>query len=347
MAIHHYAKLRAQLDPHTANMSWRVRDLLTAYGWPSGMMGRGAIGLVELGGGWLSSDVAAFCHANALPGPMVTGHSVNGTPIPAFGKSDADGEVGLDIQLAAASFSVATGQPARINVYQASDIASGIDAAVADRVAAISCSWGDDEAQWDPNDIALTRAAIARAVAAGVVFCACAGDNDSSDGGKTPANVDYPGSDPDTLCCGGTSKTLTTETVWNNNPGNADGSGTGGGYSTVFQPLPSWQIGAPHGPGRMVPDVAANADPNTGYRIWLGGQVQVIGGTSAVAPLYAGFLAARAGAHGWVNPLFWRNPLAFHDITQGDNGMFRARVGPDACTGLGVLNPARLRAILG
>jgi subtilase family serine protease len=123
--------------------------------------------------------------------------------------------------------------------------------------------------------------------------------------------------------------------VWNNDPGETDGSGTGGGFSTVFAPLPSWQIGAPNGPGRMVPDLAANADPNTGYKIVLNNQTIIRGGTSAVAPLFAGLFAAFGRKLGYVTPKLWLNPMCFNDITVGDNGAFRADRGPDPCTGLG------------
>ena len=86
-------------------------------------------------------------------------------------------------------------------------------------------------------------------------------------------------------------KLPTSETVWNNDPGNPSGNGTGGGYSTLFPPQP-WQAGAPQGPGRMVPDVAADADPYTGYELYVHGAGVTLGGTSAVSPLYAGLFAA-------------------------------------------------------
>jgi subtilase family serine protease len=85
----------------------------------------------------------------------------------------------------------------------------------------------------------------------------------------------------------------------------------------------------------MVPDVAANADPNTRYNIVLRGAQMTIGGTSAVAPFYAGLFASFGNKLGFITPELWLNHLCFNDITQGDNGSFRARVGPDACTGLG------------
>jgi subtilase family serine protease len=135
--------------------------------------------------------------------------------------------------------------------------------------------------------------------------------------------------------CGGTTKTATSETVWNNDPGNASGEGTGGGYSTLFQPMPTWQIGAPNGPGRMVPDVSADADPNTGYNIILHGAPVTIGGTSAAAPLYAGLFASFGAKLGFVTPELYLNQVCFNDITQGDNGAFRAQPGPDPCSGIG------------
>jgi subtilase family serine protease len=174
-------------------------------------------------------------------------------------------------------------------------------------------------------------------VTAGMVVFAASGDNDSADGGATPANVDLPAAAPHVIGCGGTKKLKDPkkpETVWNDNPGKADGEGTGGGFS-IFFPMPSWQANAPHGPGRMVPDVAANADPNTGYEIQLYGATEVVGGTSAVAPLYAGLFASFGTQLGFVTPELYLNNVCFNDITEGNNGAYRASAGPDPCTGLG------------
>ena len=82
------------------------------------------------------------------------------------------------------------------------------------------------------------------------------------------------------------------------------------------------------GPGRMVPDVAADADPSTGYNIIVHGQPETEGGTSAVAPLYSGLFAAFGTKMGFVTPKLWANQLCFNDITQGDNGFYRAGPGP-------------------
>jgi hypothetical protein len=315
---------------------WNVPDLCAAYNWPTELAGGGVIAIVELGGGWVQSDMNQFFTGIGQPVPQITDVSVDGTQnTPNPDPNGPDGEVALDIEVAAAAYYVATGKPATIRMYWAQDIAAAVRAATADGCDVCSISWGADEANWGAQAGNDMEQAATAATAAGMVVFAASGDNDSSDGGPNPANVDLPASAPHVIGCGGTSKTRTQETVWNNDPGNPSGHGTGGGFSTLFKPMPPWQAGAPHGPGRMVPDVAANADPNTGYNIILHGAPITIGGTSAVAPLYAGLFASFGTKLGFVTPELWLNHLCFNDITQGDNGMFRARVGPDACTGLG------------
>lgn len=326
---------------------WRVPDLCQAYAWPTGLAGGGTIGIVELGGGWTTSDMQAYFQSIGQPVPSIVDVSVDGTQN-APGSSDADGEVALDIQVAAAAYAAATGgKAARIRVYWAQDIASAVRAAAKDGCDVCSISWGADEATWGRAAADDMEQAAAEAVAAGTIVLAASGDNDSSDGGASPANVDAPASCPHVVGCGGTQKTRGNETVWNHEPGNASGEGTGGGYSTIF-PMPAWQLsgGAPAGPGRMVPDVAANADPSTGYEVFFGGSAQVVGGTSAVAPLYAGLLAALGQKLGFVAPTLWSRESAFSDVVAGDNGTYQASVGPDPCTGLGAPIGARIAQLL-
>jgi len=340
-----YAKSAA--GSHAAEAKpWNVTDLCEAYDWPSGLAGGGVIAIVELGGGWHARDLELFCQSNNMPVPMVTDVSVDGTRNRSGVDPDSDGEVALDIQVAAAAYSKATGKPATIRVYWASDIAPGLRAAIHDGCDVCSISWGSDEATWGTAAAQDMEQAAAAAVAAGMIVFAASGDNDSSDGGPNAANVDTPASCPHVIACGGTRKTPGQETVWNNNPGRPSGEGTGGGFSMLFQPVPGWQIGAPHGPGRVVPDIAANADPETGYNVVLNGEVSPTGGTSAVAPLYAGLFAAFGTKLGWVSPALWSNPVCFNDISVGDNGAFRARPGPDACTGLGSPIASRLADLL-
>jgi subtilase family serine protease len=337
------------LQPRAApSAPWNMADLCAEYDWPGGAPGRGVIAIVELGGGWTQEDIAQFFAQSGLDSnlmmPSVTNVSVDGAQNSPGQDPGADGEVALDIQVAAAAYAIATGQPATIRMYWASNalgsIAAAVRAATADGCDVCSISWGSDEANWGAQAGTNMEQAAKAATDAGMVVFAASGDNDSSDGGPNPANVDLPASCPHVIGCGGTRRLKRTdpheplpETVWNNTPGNPSGEGTGGGYSTIF-PMPDWQI-ALSGPGRMVPDVSANADPDTGYEIVVGGSPTVVGGTSAVAPLYSGLFAAFGTKLGFITPTLYKNQVAFNDITQGDNGAFRASPGADPCSGIG------------
>jgi kumamolisin len=212
----------------------------------------------------------------------------------------------------------------------------------------ISISWGGPESNWTSQAMTALDAACQTAAALGVTITVAAGDNGPTDG-ATGNNVDFPASSPHVLACGGTKldangSTLVSEVVWNELAIN-DGA-TGGGVSNQF-PLPSWQANsnvpgsAASSGGRGVPDVSGDADPNTGYVIRVDGQTSVIGGTSAVAPLWAGLIAVanqQLGARvGFIQPAIYaaKAAAAFNDITEGNNGAFSAAPGWDACTGLG------------
>jgi kumamolisin len=186
------------------------------------------------------------------------------------------------------------------------------------------------------------------------------GDNGSSDGVTDSQNhVDFPASSPNVLACGGTTLqtangAIQSETVWNDG---AQGGASGGGFSVQFG-LPSWQLKAgikpPSGGGRGVPDVSGDADPETGYEVLVDGQSMVIGGTSAVAPLWSGLIALlneKLGKPvGFMQPALYglaASKDALHDITQGSNGAFSAAVGWDPCTGLGSPNGENLLTALG
>jgi kumamolisin len=247
---------------------------------------------------------------------------------------------------------------ARIAVYFAPNTSRGflnaVLAAVHDdsrRPSVISISWGAPESEWTRQSLAAMDQAFRAGAQLGVTVCAAAGDSGSSDGvddGET--HVDFPASSPHVLACGGTRLVasggrLRSETAWGGP--RADGA-TGGGVSAVF-PLPDWQARAnvPHSPnpggfaGRGVPDVAGNADPATGYRIRVDGELGLIGGTSAVSPLIAG-LIARINQRtrrpvGYLNRRLYGvdDRKIFRDVTSGTNGAFDAARGWDACTGLG------------
>ncbi len=334
---------------------WSVPDLCAAYNWPTGLAGGGVIAIVELDGGWVQSDMDAYFQSIKQPTPTIIDISVDSTrnnPNQHIGaQKDPDSEVAMDIQVAGAAYYAATGKPATIRVYWSSYIPTAVRRATADGCDVCSISWGSNEASWGASDAHDMEAAATAATGAGMVVFAAAGDNDSGDDGTTPANVDVPASCPHVVGCGGTFKTLAEETVWNNTPGQPNGDGTGGGYSALF-PAQSFQIGAPPAPanapagkGRMVPDVAGHADPNAGYTMYVHGATRTAGGTSAVAPLYAGLFAALGTKLGFVTPKLWQNQTAFTNITTGSNGVYSAGPGPNPCSGIGSPIAASIAAL--
>jgi kumamolisin len=208
---------------------------------------------------------------------------------------------------------------------------------------------------WNPQSLTAFNQAFEDAALLGITVCAASGDNGSSDGSEDGApNVDFPASSPYVLACGGTSliasnDTIASETVWNDSP--AD-SATGGGISSFF-PVPAYQSAVklpPDAGGSSfrdcgVPDVAGVADPNTGYFTLVDGSWGVVGGTSSVAPMWAGLIALlneKLGKPvGYLHPALYSTALsreALRDITEGNNGSYYATPGWDACTGLGSPN---------
>jgi kumamolisin len=326
--------------------SYTPLQLGDAYAFPAGTDGSGqSIAIVELGGGFAQSELDTYFQRLGVPRPTVTAIGVDGgTNQPGSDPQGADGEVLLDIEVAGA---LAPG--AAISVYFAPNSDAGFLDAVSEAVhatptpAAVSISWGQSEDAWTAQARAAMDSAFADAVQLGVVVTAAAGDNGSSDGaGDGRDHCDFPASSPNVLACGGTTLTSSDETVWNDGGGRG---ATGGGVSDAFA-RPQRQAGVDvPGQGRGVPDVAGNADPQTGYQVLVDGSDLVIGGTSAVAPLWAALVARLAEAtggllHGFADSLYsgagsGSTPAGFRDVTAGDNGSFTAAPGWDACTGLG------------
>ena len=312
--------------PHAGGQSYDAVSLCAAYGWPTAVSASPrTIVIGELGGKFYPSDVQAWASRMGIPAPSITTHLLTGGNA---SSSDADGEVALDWQLAAASYSFMTGLPAKIvivygpNSGQAFADVNDYAATIPD-LASVSWSWGAAESGWSAAERSSFDASCQRNPAP--IFAA-SGDNGSSDG--TGSSVtDFPSSSPFCVGCGGTSRPPGgSETVWNN----GNGEGTGGGFSRAYS-RPTWQPANSQGTGRMVPDLAAVADPQTGYNVLINGQWQVIGGTSAVAPLMAGFFAAVNGARAknglpqisFLNPFLWANPSCFYDIVNGNNFSFK------------------------
>ena len=339
-------------SPKAANVSFTPPQVAAAYDYPTTVNGTGqCIALIELGGGYEDSDIQTYFGQLGITPPTVVAVPVDGGTNSPGDPNGADGEVALDIQVAG---SVAPG--ARIAVYFAPNTNQGfqdaISAAIHDTTnnpSAISISWGGPESSWAPASLASFDNTIQTAAALGVTVTVASGDSGSSDGVTDGANhVDFPSSSPHVLACGGTQLEISkgvraSETVWDDL--SQGGGATGGGVSSYF-PLPSWQAGAnvpaPNGGGggRGVPDVSGDAAPETGYQVLIDGQSAVVGGTSAVAPLWAALVALvnqRNGRNsGFLNPTLYSGGEAnFYDITSGSNGTYKAAPGWDPCTGLG------------
>jgi kumamolisin len=338
------------------------------YQFPAGTDGTGqTVAIIELGGGYTASDLSTYFSGLGLPVPSVTAVGVEGganSPGQA-----ADGEVELDIEV------VGGVAPGAVQVvYFGTNTDQGFIDAISQAVhatpspIAVSISWGQSEDQWSAQSRTAMDQAFADAAALGVTVTVAAGDNGSSDdpSEQTQVHCDFPASSPNALACGGTklvgntaSFAITSEVVWNELASN-EGAG-GGGVSDVF-PLPAYQANAgvptptAGGSGRGVPDVAGNADPVTGYLVVVDGQRQPIGGTSAVAPLWAGLIARLAQATGkrlgLLQPMLYAGAApgaaapGFNDIVQGNNGAYKAGLGWDACTGLGSPNGVALLNLL-
>jgi kumamolisin len=350
------AQFRLRAPQAAAAVDYTPIQLSALYAYPQATGQGQCVGIVELGGGFAQSDLQTYFASLGVATPTVTAVSVDGGKNSPTGDANGpDGEVLLDIEVVGAIAPQAT-----VAVYFAPNTDAGFLDAVTSAIhdtthkpSVISISWGSAESNWTDQSMTAMDEAFQEAATLGVTICVAAGDNGSGDGVTDGTDhVDFPASSPHALACGGTSvqadsSRITREVVWNDG---AQGGAGGGGVSSFFA-LPTWQSGlkttSESGATavltkRGVPDVSGDADPATGYAVLIDGTNTVIGGTSAVAPLWSGLLARinqLAGKPvGFPHPVLYQNPGAFRDITQGNNGDFYASAGWDACTGLGSPN---------
>lgn len=342
-----------RIQPRARVSGMAPQEVAAAYRFPTGVDGSGqTVAVIELGGGYRTDDLDTYFTAQQLPVPAVEAIGVDGADNSPGG--DADGEVMLDIEIVGA---VAPGS--RIAVYFGPNTTNGFYDAIAAAVhdtartpSVISISWGQAESGWTAAAMDAYEGLFADAAALGISVYAAAGDSGATDGSSDGSlQVDFPSSSPSVLGCGGTRLAGHTEVVWNELASRQ--GATGGGFSGHF-PVPAYQaelpaFGATTGrvpTGRGVPDVAGNADPVTGYQVRVDGEDVVIGGTSAVAPLWAGLTALLnqrdGGRLGAAHATFYATPTAFRDIVRGGNGGYEAATGWDPCTGLGSPNGAAL-----
>ncbi|MGF6788957.1 S53 family peptidase [Paraburkholderia sp. 35.1] len=357
-------RIRPPFVPARAGQtSYSPPQLASLYQFPQGVGGGQCVGIIELGGGYNTSDLKTYFSSLGVSEPTVTpvgvdqaGNEPSGDP------NGPDGEVTLDIEIVGA---IVPGAAIAVYFTQNSD-AGFIDAvsrAVHDttnKPSVISISWGAPESVWTGQSMQALNSVLQSAAALGVTICAASGDSGSSDGSGGGDAVDFPASSPYVLACGGThlsssGSAITREVVWNDGE---QGGASGGGVSRAF-PVPAWQQGLsvtatggggqPLG-GRGVPDVAGDASPLTGYDVLVDGMQTVVGGTSAVAPLWAALIArinaAKGQPAGFVNAKLYKAPGVCNDITQGNNGSFAASKGWDACTGLGSPNGGKVAGAL-
>ena len=326
---------RPQAQPHfrtprdaaaAQGTSYYPNQVAQIYDFPANTTGAGqTVAVIELGGGFTTSDLDAYFGGLNIAVPSITAASVDGASNNPGDTSGASVEVNLDIDVIGAAAPGA----AQIVYFAPNNGDQGFVDAISDAAGAspapiaISISWGQSEDSWTAQGLSAMNAAMSDAAALGITVCAAAGDNGSSDGvSDGQVHVDFPASSPYALGCGGTklvadaaTGTVSSEVVWNELATN-EGAG-GGGVSDQFA-QPTWQTNAGVGaraasqPGRRwvgrggrpvrawrgVPDVAGNADPVTGYQIYSGGKAQVVGGTSAVAPLWSALIARLAQATG-------------------------------------------------
>jgi kumamolisin len=357
-------RIRPPFHPAQAQQqsSFTPLQVASLYQFPQGDGSGECIGIIELGGGYKTSDLNAYFSSLGVAAPTVVAVGVDqGGNKPTGDPSGPDGEVTLDIEVAGA---VAPGAKVAVYFTQNSDagFVDAVSRAVHDttnKPSVISISWGGPESAWTAQSLQAFNSVLQSAAAVGVTVCVASGDSGSSDGSGGTV-VDFPASSPYVLACGGTNLTasgqsIAREVVWNDG---AQGGASGGGVSTAFA-VPAWQQGLSSTntegvqtplTGRGVPDVAGDASPVTGYDVLIDGSQTVVGGTSAVAPLWAALIARINGAKGqpvgFVNPKLYQAPSAFNDITQGDNGGYAASPGWDACTGLGSPNGQKVAAAL-
>jgi kumamolisin len=360
---------RPQASPHfrlrrpaSTAVSYTPPQVASAYGFPAGTGQGQCVALIELGGGFVAADLDTYFKGLGLTTPSVVAVPVDGGANSPTGDANGpDGEVMLDIEMVGA-----IAPQANIAVYFAPNTDAGfldaITTAIHDtthKPSVISISWGGPESSWTAQAMTSMDEAFQAAATMGITICVASGDSGSSDGVSSGDHVDFPSSSPFALGCGGTSlqargSSISSEVVWNDG---ADNGASGGGVSSFFA-LPTWQAGlsaVDQGQSvalskRGVPDVAGNADPETGYDVRIDGTNTVIGGTSAVAPLWAALIArvnqVSGKPAGYVNPQLYQNPKALRDITSGNNGDYDAAVGWDACTGLGSPNGTALGSVI-
>lgn len=319
------------IQPNAAASSFLPTQVASIYSFPGNRGAGQTIGIIELGGMFSQTDLNTyFSHFSLGTAPTVSVHLVDGaTQV----NDDATFEVALDVDVIAAIVPDAT-----IQIYFGPNSMVGFYNAIYEAGQnndIVSISWGLDEAAFlSASGFVNSYQSLFNSL--GVTILVSSGDNGSTGLTGSGFHVSFPASVPSCLSCGGTtlsydlgSNTFLGETAW---------SGSGGGYS-IFYSRPSYQDGIVSSSKRGQPDICGNANPSTGYIVRNGGYY-VIGGTSAVSPLWAALIAQinyiTGTPMGICNQtLYSLSSAVYRDVTSGNNGGFTASTGWDAVTGLG------------
>ena len=352
--LHQWPRSRklGALSRHATPLS--ASDVVKRYDFPAADAAGQTIGIVQFRGEFKPADFDRCMRAqNVAPPPAhPIVKRVDGAAVTHAIETTKDLEAALDAQVIGA---LAPG--ARIVIYEAPDDERGfldaIRTALFDeeyRPSILSISYGWPEPLWTPAALAVLDDLFVAAALLGVsVFCS-SGDNGAELGLDGKPHVLSPASSPFVHACGATAIVTTSdhdrEDAWEK---------SGGGFSEHAD-LPPWQDAAKRvaaryhtAPNRGVPDVSAQQDP--GYCVFLDGVELALGGTSAVAPVWAALTArinARLGISvGHFAPLLYASRDGVtRDVTQGNNGRFNAHAGWNPCTGLGVPVGSRIEAVL-
>jgi pseudomonalisin len=293
------------------------------------------------------ADLNTFTASNGLP--TVATQVIYTAPD--SGDTSGDDEWSIDTQDVVGA---AGGQVGQLILYVTPSLTNtglltAFNAAVTDNVAKIiNVSIGECEtdAQLDGTAAAADQMFQA-AVAQGQTFSIASGDKGANLCGTGVPTPSWPASSPYVISVGGTTldastTTWASETVWVD----------GGGAPSGFEPKPVWQNAAFAGTKRGVPDIAMNADANSGAIVYVDGQLQQWGGTSLASPIFVGLwarmIAIKGTGIGFAPPQLYPLPTSvFHDITVGNNGGETAKVGYDLATGRGSVILSALVSKLG
>jgi kumamolisin len=327
-------------------------DIVKRYEFPDGDGSGQTIGVLQFRGEFRADDFDRCMQAQGVTSAHPIVKRVDDAALQHSVETTKDLEAALDSQIIGA---LAPG--ARVVIYQAPDDERGFLDAIRTALfdeeyqpSILSISYGFPERLWTPAAIDVLDELFTAASLLGVtVFCS-SGDNGAELDLDGKPHVLAPASSPFVHACGATTIVSDSagerEVAWEK---------TGGGFSEHFA-VPPWQsvvrsVAAENklDEGRGVPDVAAQETP--GYFVYLDGVELALGGTSAVAPLWAALAARlnqRLGAPiGFFSPLLYgERQKVLRDVTDGNNGRFQARAGWNPCTGLGVPLGGALEAAL-